>query len=294
MQRPSVSDRVYCSEAASDEPMAGSADRVDVWVLLEYRPAWRAKAVADAALDPAIRRWLDAGLSALGAAGLKARPQLVRQPEIDSDQVRLLLGIGGRLLCFSGQGYGFLQDLDLAALVRDPGGAPTLDQPQYFVCTNGQRDVCCARFGLPAYAALRERVGSRAWQITHLGGHRFAPNVLVLPQAAMYGRVTAESVEALVRGVDAGELVFPLLRGRTGYPPLVQAAEAFCGRQVLTLDGSDGDADAATVRFRSATGEAVEVGVRRSTSPVMTLKSCGDPQAEPVYPYHPVESGSDR
>ena len=71
--------------------------------------------------------------------------------------------------------------------------------PQYFVCTNGQRDLCCARFGLPTYAALRERVGERVWQTTHVGGHRFAPNVLTLPQAALYGRVQPADVDAVPR-----------------------------------------------------------------------------------------------
>jgi hypothetical protein len=277
-------DRVYCSEHHPEEPMAGTADRVDVWVMLEYRPAWRAKALAGAALDPAIRRWLDAGLAALAAAGLKARPQLVRQPEIDSDRVRLLVGVGERLVEFSGQGYGFLQSVDLPAVARNPGAYPQSTEPRYFVCTNGQRDVCCARFGLPTYAALRERVGDRAWQITHLGGHRFAANVLVLPQGVLYGRVAADSVPAFVAGVEAGELVFPLLRGRSCHPPLVQAAEVLIGRQRLTLESVDGDDDRATVRFAAADGP-VEIAVARDSTPLRVLKSCGDAAASEVRPY---------
>jgi hypothetical protein len=264
--------------------MAGTADRVDVWLMLEYRPVWRAKALADAVLDPAIRRWLDDGLAALAAAGFKARPQLVRQPEIDSDRVRLLVGAGERLVEFSGQGYGFLPSVDLPAVARNPGAYPQLTEPRYFVCTNGQRDVCCARFGLPAYTALRERVGERAWQVTHLGGHRFAPNVLVLPQGALYGRVTAECVPGLVAGVEAGELVFPLLRGRSRHAPMVQAAEALIGRQGLELDSVDGDDARATVRFAAADGP-VEIAIARDTTPLRVLKSCGDAAASEVRPY---------
>ncbi|MEQ8486928.1 MAG: sucrase ferredoxin [Pseudomonadales bacterium] len=283
-------ERVFCSEQRPDEPLAGTADRVDVWVLLEYRPAWRAKALDQAELDPAIRRWLDAQLAALAAAGLKARPQLVRQPELDSDRVRLLVGVGGRLLVFSGSGYGFLQQIDLAAVAAHPTAHPALDQPQYFVCTNGQRDVCCARFGLPAYAALRERVGDRAWQVTHLGGHRFAPNVLVLPQGALYGRVTPDAVHTLVDGVEAGELVFPLLRGRTAYPPPVQAAEAAAARQGLMVESvADGGAST-TVRFRGPDG-IVEVAVEPAAEPMEVLKSCGDPSTGTVTPYLPVSRG---
>lgn len=273
--------------------MAGSADRVDVWVLLEYRPVWRARPLLDSGLDPAILSWLDDGLTALANDGLKARPQLVRQPELDSDQVRLMVGVRERLAVFSGQGYGFLKDVDLAAVAREPDAYPLLDRPRYFVCTNGQRDVCCARFGLPTYTALREQVGDRAWQITHLGGHRFAPNVLVLPQGALYGRVAADSVPAFVAGVEAGKLVFPMLRGRPCHPPAVQAAEAMVGRQGLVLEGVQGDDDLVAVRFRNGR-EAIEVGVRRAVQPVMVLKSCGDRDLEPVYPYLPAQTESSR
>lgn len=280
-------ERVFCSEQCPDEPLAGTADRVDVWVLLEYRPTWRAKALDQAELDPAIRRWLDAQLATLAGAGLKARPQLVRQPEIDSDRVRLLIGVDGRLLRFSGTGYDFLQHLDLAAVAANPDAFEAMDQPQYFVCTNGQRDICCARFGLPAYAALRERVGDRAWQVTHLGGHRFAPNVLVLPQAALYGRVTPEAADTLVGGVEAGELVFPLLRGRTALPAPVQAAEAAVARQGLEVEAVTGDGARTTVRFRAPDG-VVEVAVEPAPAPLAVLKSCGDPTTAAVTPYVPV------
>ena len=40
--------REYCAEVAQaeDEPMAGTADVVDVWIMLEYLPAWTAKATS--------------------------------------------------------------------------------------------------------------------------------------------------------------------------------------------------------------------------------------------------------
>jgi hypothetical protein len=277
-----VSDHVYCSEQAAAEPMAGTADRVDVWVLLEYRPAWKGRALEESQLAPAVRAWLERSVAALASAGLKARPQLIRQPEIDSNRVRLLVGVAECLLEFSGEGYDFLLDLDLAAVVDNPFSHRRLEEPHYFVCTNGQRDLCCARFGLPAYAALRERVGSRAWQVTHLGGHRFAPNVLVLPQGVLYGRVDGNALEDFVAGVEAGRLCFPLLRGRSVYPPPAQAAEAFSGRSDLRLRSVTVDGAVAQVIFDGPEGP-VEVAVRRG-EPVMVLKSC-DAAPEPAHPY---------
>jgi hypothetical protein len=70
-----MSERVYCAEAEPREPLAGTADPVDVWILIEYRPTWRARAHDDNELPPEFRAWLAAGSAALGAQGLRARPQ---------------------------------------------------------------------------------------------------------------------------------------------------------------------------------------------------------------------------
>lgn len=268
------------------EPMIGTADQVDVWVMLEYRPTWKPRALEQNDLAAETRAWLESNLMALSQAGWKPRPQFIRQPEIDGDTVRLLVAVAGRLLIFRGRGYDFLRDVDLAAVVADPGGYTDVEQAHYFVCTNGQRDLCCARFGLPAYAALRARVHDRAWQITHLGGHRFAPNILALPQSAMYGRIDAADVDQLVTAVEAGELSFPHLRGRSFYPPAVQAAEALSGRSDLRFVGIEGDEARARVTFAGPDGQ-LSLSVRRADEPMSVLKSCGDAKPKPVYPYLP-------
>lgn len=279
-----MTERIYCSEQNPDEPMIGTADQVDVWVLLEYRPAWKARAVEESSLGPVARGWLDRNLEALAVRGLKARPQLIRQPEIDSDQVRLLVGVPGALVVFSGRGYDFLKSVHLADVVEDPGSFPTLAEPRYFVCTNGQRDVCCARYGLPVYAGLRERVGERVWQTTHLGGHRFAPNVLVLPQGVVYGRVGTGALDGFAARVEAGELAFDHVRGRAWYPPAVQAAEALSGRSDLDFVAVDGDEGIATVSF-AGNGVERRIRVRRAVEPMSVQKSCADEESKPVRPY---------
>lgn len=281
--------RVYCSELNQAEPMAGTADHVSVWVLLEYKPQWKPKAQADNSLDAATRRWLDDSLASLQAAGHRPRPQFVRQPDVDSDEVRLFVGMPGRLLAFSGTGYDFLQRLDLAEIVAQPPAEAAVGDPLYFVCTNGQRDKCCARYGLPCYATLRELVGERAWQVTHLGGHRFAPNVLALPQGALYGGVHPELIPEFVARVEAGALCFPQLRGRSWYPKPVQAAEALLERPDLRLLHVRGDDQAATVTFASPDG-TLDVGVCQQASPIEVLASCGDDQLKQVFPYRLEDS----
>ena len=281
-----MTERIYCSEANPAEPMLGTADVVDVWLLLEYRPVWRARAVADNDLAQSVRDWLSEGVAALQAAGLKVRPQMIRQPEIDRSDTRLLVHRNGVLREFGAgeAGYGDLIRTPIEELVGGAVPGAAMDAPQYFVCTNGQRDLCCARFGLPAYRKLRETVGERAWQTTHVGGHRFAPNVLVLPQGVLYGRVNPEAVEAFVTQVEAGDVPVAHLRGRSRYPKAVQAAEGFAGRAGLELRSVEENEGRCAVTFADSL-ETLTVDVRVSSEPQCITASCGDAETKAVYPF---------
>ena len=59
------------------------------------------------------------------------------------------------------------------------------------VCTHGRHDACCAERGRPVAAALAAAHPEQTWEVSHIGGDRFAANVLVLPDGLYYGRVSA-------------------------------------------------------------------------------------------------------
>ncbi|MEM8768565.1 MAG: hypothetical protein AAGE43_14045, partial [Pseudomonadota bacterium] len=75
-------ERSYCSEYNTDEPLPGTADTVDVWLCLEYKPTWKARVFEDNVLAEAAQQWLNDTIAGFKSAGLKARPQFVRQPEL--------------------------------------------------------------------------------------------------------------------------------------------------------------------------------------------------------------------
>ena len=59
---------------------------------------------------------------------------------------------------------------------------------------------------------------------SHVGGDRFAPNVVVLPQGLYYGRVSAAGAASIVEAHERSEVVVEHLRGRAAFRPAVQAA----------------------------------------------------------------------
>lgn len=274
-----MSPRRYCSELslAAGEPLAGTAARVDVWLLLEYNPVWRAKAVTDNDLSAEVTAWLDQQMASATDRGLQPRLQFIRQPELDRDQVTLFAGTAEGLYRAEVGGYGAITDLDLATGLGS-ASMPRVEESQYFICTNGQRDLCCARFGLPAYARLRELVGERAWQTTHVGGHRFAPNVLTLPQGVLYGRVRPEDVPRFVEDVEAGRLARDHVRGRSALPAEAQVAETALDEEILELICCE----AGQVVLRTRTGER-RIRVVEA-DPMEIIASCGDEETECVRP----------
>ena len=258
----------FCSVQSREaaEALAGTADRVDVWLMLEYRGVWRPKVATDHDLDAATRTWLDALLAEYRVNGLAARLQMIKQRS--SGELRLFTIQNNVTKVRSAPDYGSL----ITASDQAAEGV------NYFVCTHGQRDLCCAEFGLPVYRALRERVQDRVWQTSHLGGHRFAANVLVAPNATLYGRVTPQDLDALLLATENGLLHRPLARGRTCYAPEVQAAEILSGLDTSLESVERLGEQQWRVRFVTGTVGVVARGI-------ISMASCGDERGKPSLEY---------
>jgi len=119
-------------------------------------------------------------------------------------------------------------------LVRRLGGSEPQGpkERRYLVCTNGARDPCCAIRGPAVAQALERALPGQVYECSHLGGHRFAANVLVLPDALCFGRLDARAAVALAAELEAGRLPLDQLRGRTTLEPEQQAAEILVRREL--------------------------------------------------------------
>jgi hypothetical protein len=138
-----------------------------------------------------------------------------------------------------GRDHGLVVEGAKVLLVRGVSGDSVPGHGRrYLVCTNGARDQCCAIRGPTVAAAFERARPGQAYECSHLGGHRFAANVLVLPDALCFGRLDARSASALADALDAARLPLDNFRGRTTLEPEQQAAEILLRRE-LGLDGLD-------------------------------------------------------
>ena len=241
-----------CSALAEqlDEPMAGSVDQRHRWLLVEDRSAWGEKAVRDV---------LGTELEAR-AKGAGVRPLLIRRREGDpaADVSRRVFVADVERGALAMRTVTDLVELGpLLELPLDEVG-DRVTGPMFLVCTNGKRDACCALRGRALMASLPVE---STWECTHLGGHRFAGNLVCLPDGLVYGRVTAADGPRLADDYRAGRLDPSLLRGRSAWPAPAQVAEVSL-RSRLGLDGvrdvalvaADVEGDRATIELRTPEG----------------------------------------
>ncbi|MGA9746666.1 MAG: sucrase ferredoxin, partial [Nocardioides sp.] len=253
-----------CAVSALDraEPMVGTASTVRAFALVEVPGAWGEDAVAQARLPEDVRRHLR-DLARLHSI----RVLLIR------DHVRRT---AGRVRVFAAYVASEQPWVETAVLddVREvatlalpglaggasPGLTPHLD-PLFLVCTHGRHDACCAERGRPLAKALHAVAPEETWEVSHIGGDRFAPNVLVLPDGLYYGRLEPGDAEDFVSAHRTGRLALPQLRGRSRFDFRVQAAEHY-----LRVHTGDSSLAAPTLLGSQREGDRTRVVMRLSGS----------------------------
>ena len=220
---PSHDRSFRCADAARSraDPLTGSAPPARRWLLLQHAGPWRVDAVAGAGLEPAILTTLTAAAARAGARILLIRRSGRSRP--GTTRSWILAGLDAKT-----QSGTWADDRDLliaADLLSRPAVPATEPQPSLLlICSHGVHDTCCAVRGRPVAAALAERWPDLVWECSHVGGDRFAPNLVVLPDGFYYGNLDPGSAVDTVAAHLGGTVPTSFLRGMVGFAPPVQAA----------------------------------------------------------------------
>lgn len=221
------------------EQMLATATTVKTWLLLEYPFPWGHDAFLESDLSTEVKDYISTILTSLP----QARLQMIKsQNSRQSNDIALFVGtsqaLQPKIYEFHLNAYEDLMSMDIPAIVsgHKTYQSALRSDPLYLVCTNGKRDQCCAKFGFLTYTIMSKNAKDFVWQSTHMGGHRFAPNVLCFPHGICYGRVTGREVRSVVKSYRKGEIYIENYRGRTCYEKYIQAAEYFLYQQGGTRD----------------------------------------------------------
>jgi hypothetical protein len=221
---------------ARDEPMFATASQVRRWLLIEVRGAWGRDAVADTDLARhasadwkqhlrgerirvvAIRRDLE-----------RSAPRVMELFYVDSAE-------GARGRCWTRQVATLHAAVDATAELPafgDDGRWRPHTRPLVLVCTNGRHDPCCATFGRPLARALRADDDSGdVWECSHIGGDRFAGNLVILPEGLYFGRCDGDAARRVLAAYADGNIDLDNYRGRSVRGFFEQAAEFYVRREL--------------------------------------------------------------
>ena len=223
------------------EPSAASAPEASrAWLLVEHPGPWPAEPTETGLPFPL------GDLVAL-AGSLGIRVQMIRRPgrRLASDVRQVLVGWTeggepwlrrGELPASAAPAGLDLRELDLKELAAGitPAFGTPVSEPVFLVCAHARRNACCARFGAPLAQALAARHPGQVWETTHVGGHRFAANLVLLPHGLYYGPVGVAEATAAIGAYAEGTVLARRYRGRAGQPKPVQEAQY----ERLVRDGS--------------------------------------------------------
>ncbi len=229
-----------CADTARerDDPPIGTAPLTRAFLLIEHPGPWRSDALAGAgwsgevvdALTAAVRSshgrilfirrpgrrqvserrtW---GVTRVGVG--TAWGSWEREADLLTAAAALEASVSGGVMAVSG-----------GAVAESPAG-PVSTEPVLLVCAHGLHDTCCAVRGRPVATALAGRWPAATWECSHVGGDRFAANVVVLPDGTYYGGLGPDSATEVVAGHLDGHLDPVHLRGSVRWPPAAQAAVA--------------------------------------------------------------------
>ena len=292
-----------CSVASetSNEPLLGTASTIRDWLLVEHPGPWGAHALRDARLPDGLGRFLRRRERTLGI-----RVLLIRRPGRRP--------VGGRSWCFAlhtGPERPWIErthlldvrevmDLDLDPLGRgDSIGLTSHEAPLFCVCTHGRRDPCCAERGRPLALALSGMFPDETWESTHIGGDRFAGNLIAFPHGFYLGRIEPDHAAGIAAAYAGGRIDLQHMRGRSCRPMDVQAAEQYL-REARDLRGVDDVGTHEVVRSETETEATfwtsvgvVRVRVRRGRGPLAQL-TCHSEIGEhpPAYQLVGIDGGT--
>ena len=216
-------DRCALQAQLRGDSMLGTAFPANRVLLVEQPGAWGSDGLRSSAFDRSTAEALERRTNAAGV-----RLVAIRRPgRTPRGTVRRWAFADCRPGRESLRWGRFESDADLLDLLLDGTAGDPDPAPTYLVCAHSRHDACCALRGRPVAAALAAERPDRVWECSHIGGERFAANVLVLPLGLVYGRVLPFAAPEFVAATERGEVIGALLRGRVGLKPVAQAALAF-------------------------------------------------------------------
>ncbi|MCT7957526.1 sucrase ferredoxin [Laspinema palackyanum] len=240
-----------CSELTrqAGNSLSGTALNYDNYLLVECPPPWSSYDLETPRIPDNLRA---VGDEIYDNKPIKNRILLIYNPLYHPQNTIRVLAFrkpAGYSLGYVGQEF-FVSDInEVASLAQTcfntppkEGEANSLKTRDILICTHGQNDRCCARYGNPLYRQALKIIEEfsltdiRIWQTSHIGGHRFAPTAIGFPDGRYYGQIDSSALQAILMQSGSIQDLTKAYRGWGILPKPVQLLE----KELLTKWGWTG------------------------------------------------------
>ncbi|HEY9907589.1 MAG TPA: sucrase ferredoxin [Thermosynechococcaceae cyanobacterium] len=228
----------FCTEEShtAGEDLIGCATMAQFYVLVECPPPWSANAFHSKQVPENLRTLMQR----FKQDGRSIRPLLIHRDHQQAPDTKVIIfrQQDGVSFGYSKQEFQVSSLEDVAPLVSDyfhdrpPQEPIETETRDILVCTHGSHDKCCAKYGQPFYRQAIATVSQlslnpevRVWQASHIGGHRFAPTAIDLPEGRYYGRLDQASLTAILTRTGDIQCLNSIYRGWGILPWAVQVLE---------------------------------------------------------------------
>lgn len=218
----------FCSQEAirANELPIGTASMFNKLILIQYEMPFKESAFEESELSENVKNYLNDYLKTKA----DCRILLIKKGKTDTSKKISIFTITNDVFApFINQkiieNYSDILDIDFDSMFAEKFSP--IEKEMVIVCTNGTKDKCCSKFGLPIFNELSKYDTIDVWQCSHIGGDRYAPTLIVLPYCIYYGHLDKNSVNELVQHINNKEIFLSKYRGRTSLHFYSQAAEYF-------------------------------------------------------------------
>ncbi|WP_232224197.1 sucrase ferredoxin [Mastigocladopsis repens] len=241
-------DTFFCAEEsrqAGEDPI-GTGENYQVYVLVECPTPWTRNAFDSKPIPQNLRALREE----VSQTGLSVRLLLIYNEHLkQTNSTRCI--IFRQQEAFS-KGYNkqefqvpnisnvtpILKECLLNEILHESTETQTRD---ILICTHGSNDKCCAKYGIPFYKHALSTVAKlslnhvRIWQVSHFGGHRFAPTVIDFPEGRYYARLDQVSLTSILTRTGDVQCFNNIYRGWGTLPHPAQVLE----RELILMHGWD-------------------------------------------------------
>jgi hypothetical protein len=268
----------FCANISKsiDEQICPSASKFNKLLLIEYNDSFEANALLDSTIDNLTKK----KLVSLQESDNFLKILLIKQDK-KIDKIRVFTVSNSyehiKYHSFCINNYTDLLEIDIISKFDNNDNNHEF---LYLICTNGKKDKCCGKFGKLLYSQISKN-NPNIWECSHMGGDRFASNVLVVPSFTVYGRVDLNIMKDIIRYTETELIYLNSYRGHSALSLYSQAAENFIRKKYnlneinsLKLVSEKPSSNIAIVTFIDKNNKTYNISVEKTKSNILRYTTC--------------------